>query len=62
MLDLNLSCAWVFRVLVYKLEKVVGSNNFSAYFIKIVFHNNIIVVGCMLGGLLGSSWQLCFPL
>ena len=42
----------------HKLKKTVASNNFSASFIKIVLHfkrfYNIIVVGCMLGGQLGS--------
>ena len=28
----------VFEVLVYKLKKIVGSNNFSAQFIKIISH------------------------
>ena len=40
-LDLNLS--WLsepefYDDLVYKLKKVVGSNNFSAQFIKIISH------------------------
>ena len=43
-LDLNLFCAKDFRNLilygdlVYKLKKIVGSNNFSAQFIKIISH------------------------
>ena len=43
-LDLNLSCAKDFRNLilygdlVYKLRKIVGSNNFSAQFIKTISH------------------------
>ena len=42
-LDLNLSCAKDFRNLIsmvtaYKLKKIVGSNNFSAQFIKIISH------------------------
>ena len=43
-LDLNLSCAKDFCNLnymvtfVYKLKKIVGSNNFSAQFIKIISH------------------------
>ena len=40
-LDLNLSCAKDFQNLnymVYKLKKIVGSNNFSAQFIKIISH------------------------
>ena len=43
-LDFNLSCNKVFWKsefygdLVYKLQKIVGSNNFSAQFIKILSH------------------------
>ena len=43
-LDLNLSCAKDFRNLnsmvtwYYKFRKIVGSNNFSAQFIKIMSH------------------------
>ena len=42
-LDLNLSCAKDFRNLfygdlMYKLKKIVSSNNFSAQFIKIISH------------------------
>ena len=40
-LDLNLSYAKDFRNLnsmVYKLKKIVGSNKFSAQFIKIISH------------------------
>ena len=43
-LDLNLPCAKDFHKpdfygdLVYKLKKIVGSNNFSAQFIKIISH------------------------
>ena len=43
-MDLNLSCAKDFPNLismvtfVYKLKKIVGSNNFSAQFIKIISH------------------------
>ena len=42
-LDLNLSCAkdsepYCYGDLVYKLKKIVGSNNFSAQFIKIISH------------------------
>ena len=37
MLTLNLSCELEFYGdLMYKLEKIVGSNNFSAQFIKII--------------------------
>ena len=38
-LDLNHSCAKEFcGDLVYKLKKIVGSNNFTAQFTKIIFH------------------------
>ena len=38
-LDLNRSCAKDFQNhLVYKLQKIVGSNHFSAQFIKIISH------------------------
>ena len=43
-LDLNLSCAKdlsepnFYGDLVYKLKKIVGSDNFSAQFIKIISH------------------------
>ena len=42
-LDLNLSCArtfgtWFYGDLVYKLKKIVGSNNISAQFIKLISH------------------------
>ena len=43
-LDLNLSCTKDFRNLIsmvtcmFKLKKIVGSNNFSAQFIKIISH------------------------
>ena len=42
-LDLNLSCVKDFRnlnsmVTWYKLKKIVGSNNFSAMFVKIISH------------------------
>ena len=32
----------VVRTVVYKLKKIVGPNNFSAQFIKIISHNNKI--------------------
>ena len=53
--------------LVYKLKKIVGSNNFSEQFIKIISHYkkigyNINVTDCMLGGQPNHGWQLCFPL
>ena len=42
-LDLNLSCTRDFQNqsfgdLVYKLKKIVGSNNFSVQFIKMISH------------------------
>ena len=54
-LDFNLSCVKGFSELefygdlVYKLKKIVGSNNFSAQFIKLISHykkfgNNINVL------------------
>ena len=50
--------------LVYKLKKIVGSNNFSAQFIQII--SNYKKIGynadCMLGGQPNHGWQLCFPL
>ena len=55
--------------LVYKLKKIVGSNNFSEQFIKIISHYkkigyNIccIAADCMFGGPPNHGWQLCFPL
>ena len=54
---------------VFKLKKIVGSNNFSAQFIKIISHYkklgyniNVIATDCMLGGQPNHGWQLCFPL
>ena len=46
-LDLNLSCVELsepgfYGDLVYKLNKIVDSNNFSAQFIKIIAHYNTI--------------------
>ena len=55
--------------LVYKLKKIVGSNNFSAQFIKIKSHYNkigynikCIATDCILGGQPNHGWQLCFSL
>ena len=50
--------------LVYKLKKTVGSNNFTAQFIKIISHykrivDNINATDCMLGGQPNHGWQLC---
>ena len=54
---------------IYKLKKIVGSNNFSAQFIKIISHykkigynNECIATDCMHGGQPNHGWQLCFPL
>ena len=51
--------------LVYKLKKIVGSNNFSAQFIKIISHYKKIGFNINVGSV-GSQpnhgWQLCFPL
>ena len=44
--------------LVYKLKKIVGSNIFSAQFIKIMSHYKKM----MLGGQPNDCLQLCFPL
>ena len=52
--------------LVYKLKKIVGSNNFSAQFINIISHYKRIgldiATDCMLGGQPNHGWQLCCPL
>ena len=50
--------------LAYKLKKIVGSNNFSAQFIKIISHYKKIGsnINVMLGGQPNYGWQLCFPL
>ena len=50
--------------LMYKLKKIVGSNNFSAQFIEIISHYKKIGynIDCMLGGQPNYGWQLCFPL
>ena len=47
---------WFNGDLVYKLKKIVGTNNFSAHFLKIISHyKNIgysinVLQDCMLGG------------
>ena len=70
-LDLSLSCAKVFRNLnsngdlVYKWKKIVGSNNFSAQFIKIISHykrigyniNVLQQTACLV-----VNRTVCFPL
>ena len=55
--------------LVYKLKKIVGSNNFSAQFIKIIsyykkndYNINVLQKNFMLGGQPNHCWQICFPL
>ena len=52
--------------LVYRLKKIVGSNNFSAQFIKKISHYKKIgyniTADCMLGGQPNHGWQLFFPL
>ena len=52
------------------MKKIVGSDNFSAQFIKIISHYNIKTIGyniniatdCMLGGQPSYGWQLFFLL
>ena len=51
------------------MKKIVGSNNFSAQFIKIIsrykkigYNNECIAKDCMLDGQPNHGWQLCFPL
>ena len=54
--------------LVYILKKIVGSNSFSAQFIKIVSHYTKLAItlmyctDCMLGDQPNHGWKLCFPL
>ena len=57
--------------LVYKLKIIVGSDNFSAQFIKIISHYkkigykicvHCIATDCMLGGQPNHGWQLFVPL
>ena len=53
---------------VYKLKKIVGSNNFSAQFIKIISIIKRLAISLMycnrlhVGGQPNHGWQLCFPL
>ena len=52
--------------LVYKLKKIVGSNNFSAQFIKIIFHD--MKIGNNINELQQTAcsvvivWQIWYPL
>ena len=54
----------------YKLKKIVGSNNFSMQFIKIISHyrkigyniNVLQQTACLIGGKPNHGRQLCFPL
>ena len=49
--------------LVYKLKIIVGSDNFSAQFIKISHYKKIgYKIDCMLDGQPNHDWQLLFPL
>ena len=54
--------------LVYKLKKIVGSNKFSAQFIKIISHykkigyNINVLQQTVLGGQPNHGWQFCLPL
>ena len=56
--------------MVYKLKKIVGYNNFSAQFIKIIsnykklgYNINVLQqTACLHGGQPNHGWQLCFPL
>ena len=53
--------------LVHKLKKIVGSNNFSAQFIKIISHyvgyniNVLQQTACLVVNPI-NGWQFCFPL
>ena len=55
---------------VYKLKKIIGSNNFSMQFIKISSYykkigyniNVLQQTACLIGGQPNHGWQLCFPL
>ena len=63
MLDLNLSCTRDFSELEcygdleYKLKKIVGNNNFSAQFIKIISHYKILVITLMYCDRLHAWWS-----
>ena len=56
--------------LMYKLKKIVGSNNFSMQFIQIISHykkigfniNLFQQTAYLFGGQPNQGWQLCFPL
>ena len=55
--------------LVYKLKKIVGSNNFSAQFIKMIsnykkigYNINVLQQTACLVVNPNHGWQLCFPL
>ena len=54
-LDLNLSCA---NDLVYKLKKIVGSDNFSAQFIKIISHYKKMTIILMYCNRLHAWWPI----
>ena len=43
--------------LVYKLKKVVGSNNFSAQFIKMISHYNRLAISLMFCNRLHAWWS-----
>ena len=47
--------------LVKKLKNIVGSNIFSAQFIKYISHFKKIGYNCTFGGQSNYDWQLCFP-
>ena len=50
--------------LVYKFEKIVGSNNFSAQFIKRIsyYKKSGYDIDVLQQGQHSGGWQLCFPL
>ena len=51
--------------LVYKLNKIVDSNNFSAQFIKLISNYKKMIgynINVLHGGQPNHGWQLCFPL
>ena len=43
--------------LVYKLKKIVGSNNFSEQFIKIIFHYKTLAITLMYCNRLHAWWS-----
>ena len=58
MLTLNLSCELEFYGdLVYKLKKIVGSNNFSAQFIEIISHYKKMDITLMYCIRLHAKWS-----